>query len=622
MNTLMLPMSGFIIAVFLINIYFSKDNFVNEETKMYSRMLIANLILSLSCIGTYMYAKTIGNMDVISVLQKIYMCVVLLVANYILVYNIKIIELKDKVEKGIIIGINFLLLGFIIGILFTENIPVNYGEVLDNEGLSYELVMTGIVTFFSLAVISSIALFLKNKKSISKDIPFFLLIFMYVIGIFLRENNPEIMFEPFFFSFVLLVMYFTIENPDVKMLEEMSIAKEQAERANHAKSDFLSSMSHEIRTPLNAIVGLSEDIARFDNLPDQVKEDSKDIVDASQTLLEIVGNILDINKIESEKLEIVEVKYNPKELFESVAKLNITRIGDKSISFKTDFAEDIPYELIGDKIRIKQIINNLLSNSIKYTETGEINFGVKCINQNGLCYLIISVQDTGIGIKKNEIDKLFHKFERLEVERNTTVEGTGLGLAITKKLIDMMGGKINVQSTYGKGSLFIAQIPQKIGRMTEGAKLQTIVINRAHRTEEENHVLAPLLSRNKEVKETYGNKRILVVDDNALNIKVAKRALSGFDLIVDDCNTGQKCIEMVKNNKYDLILMDIMMPGMSGEQALKELKKDPTFNIPTIALTADAVQGAKEKYLKAGFNDYISKPFSRDQIKEKMDNYI
>ena len=187
----------------------------------------------------------------------------------------------------------------------------------------------------------------------------------------------------------------------------------------------------------------------------------------------------------------------------------------------------------------------------------------------------------------------------------------------------MMGGKINVQSTYGKGSIFVAQIPQRISRMNEGAKFETIVINRAHRNEEAKQILAPMLSKNKEVKETYGNKKILIVDDNALNIKVAKRALADFDLILEDCTSGQKCIDLIKGGaKYDLILMDIMMPGISGEQCLLELKKDPNFKTPVIALTADAVQGAKEKYMKSGFNDYIAKPFSRNQIKDKLDNFI
>ena len=256
-------------------------------------------------------------------------------------------------------------------------------------------------------------------------------------------------------------MYFTIENPDVKMLEQMELARDQAEKANHAKSDFLSSMSHEIRTPLNAIVGLSEDNLNYeDQVPKEVAENSKDIINASQTLLEIVGNILDINKIEANKMEVVENPYNFKEEIENMCKITETRIGEKNILFHLNIADDIPYELIGDKGKVKEVINNLLTNSIKYTEEGMIELNIKCINDltKNISTIIVSCKDTGRGIKAEYINKLFQKFERLEVEKNTTTEGTGLGLAITKALVEMMGGTINVQSQFGQGSLFVVII--------------------------------------------------------------------------------------------------------------------------------------------------------------------
>ena len=264
-----------------------------------------------------------------------------------------------------------------------------------------------------------------------------------------------------------------------------------------------------------------------------------------------------------------------------------------------DIAEDIPYELIGDKVHIKEIVNNLLSNAIKYTDEGTVTLSVKCINNKDKCNLIISVSDTGRGIKKESIGRLFEKFDRLDVERNTTIEGTGLGLAITKKLVEMMGGNINVNSTYGKGSIFVVNLAQKISKMlkpvsTEKTKLSKNEID-------------------------YKNKKILVVDDNQLNLKVASRALSDLEVKIDEVLSGKEAIEKVKKNKYDLILLDIMMPEMNGEETLVELKKLEDFNTPVVALTADALEGSKDKYLSEGFDAYIAKPFTRDQIKEKFD---
>ena len=600
MNNLYFLIISFIYLILVMIIYFSKKKINTSENKVYSILLTVTLLgVVIDFSSVYMAFSGLHN-SFFEFVNRLYLVYLLTWISLLTSYSF-IISLSKKAAKK---GTSFIKIIYIPMAIFLLFYPLAYtveGNEFFTHGLSANA-MYGLSTIYVIVMIICLLSNIKNLKQ-KKYVPIIFYIFIGTFITLIQLFNPSILIITAMEAFVTILMYFTIENPDLKMIEELNIARDQADKANNAKSEFLSNMSHEIRTPLNAIVGFSQALEE-ENLPDEAKDKVKDIIMASQSLLEIVNGILDISKIEANKLEIVNAEYDFNKVLEELVALTRARMGDKPLQFKTSFDPTIPTVLYGDHTRIKQIILNLLTNAVKYTKEGYINFKVDSVIKEDVCRLIISVEDSGIGIKEENINKLFSKFERFDLEKNITIEGTGLGLAITKKLVDLMNGKIVVQSTYGEGSRFTVVIDQKI------VKTPTITIKDQN--------------EQKEVKAfDVSGKRILVVDDNKLNLKVATRLLKEYNVEIETIDSGFECIEKIKAGQtYDLILMDDMMPKMTGTETIAKLKQIEGYNIPTIALTANAISGMKEKYMKAGFDGYLSKPIDKLELNRIINDFL
>ena len=604
MAGILLPICGTFFSLLLTIIYFSKKRIDLVENKIYSFMipivLIDSVLVSLVQGIGLNGINSVSNIF-ISLINKIDFMLLVVYSNCLLFYIILITYPKMK-NKFKFLLTTFSVVDIIIFIVIALGqvivISKGHNNSVEGSSLMTTLIVCGIYIF------SSIVISIINIKKIDKRyIPVFASIGIALFLIPMFKINPYLIVVSITLTFINYIMFFTIENPDVKMVKELEIAKDAAVKANKAKSEFLSSMSHELRTPLNAIVCFSELLETKEGLDKESKDFAKDIVNASHNLLELVNGVLDISKIEAGKMEVINKEYNAKELFNSLSTMVIPRIGDKKIEFKTRLAEDLPCVLNGDTGKIKQIILNLLTNAVKYTDSGCIDYDIDCLNdfKNNRTKLIVSVRDTGRGIKEEDINRLFQKFERIDEDRNTTIEGTGLGLAITQSLADLMGGKIKVTSRYGYGSTFTFVFEQDV-----------VSFNEVEEKKEEEII---------EEKVDFSNKSILVVDDSKLNLKVAENVLKGYNVNIFTCISAKECLDYLSIGKYDIILMDIMMPVMNGVEALKEIKK-LGVETPVIALTADAIDGQEDKYLKEGFDGYLSKPIDKNELKKVLNKYL
>ena len=394
-------------------------------------------------------------------------------------------------------------------------------------------------------------------------------------------------------------------------ITKLQASEQAAEMANRAKSTFLARMSHEIRTPINGVIGMNKMILQKCN-DDQIIGYAKMVQISARNLVELVNDILDISKIEANHMQLENAVYQFKVMLHEVIDLMRVRAEEKGLEFNVNIIGNIPNALNGDEKKLRQVLMNVISNAVKYTRKGSVNIAVEGLCKEDNYFIRFIVKDTGIGIKSENIDKIFEAFERVDTANNKGIEGTGLGLSIVKSLVQMMGGSIQANSEYDVGSEFIIEVPQK------PVSEETFDNNTFEEGKEED-------TGEYQVQLCIPDKSILVVDDNEINRIVASELFSYTKASIDTAASGKECLKLVKENSYDFILLDHIMPEMDGIQVLEELKRMPdnrSKNAVIIVLTANAIQGAREEYLEKGFDDYLSKPIEMEQVEKVLKKYL
>lgn len=579
--------TGIMFTLLLILVFKIKkqNNLLSNSTYFILTLtLIVGYILEL--IIYYLNSISINNI-ILEIYTKLYLIFIICWSSIFSVYIFLLSKKDDEYNKKIMILYALLTLTSSVAVIILP-LNITYTNRIILSGNSINFLKILILCMLSILYMRIIL----NNKIIKTMKAYYIYIALIILTIsFFLETKYQLNIVTTVLLFITYLIFLTIENPALKEYEIINNLRLRALKANTNKTDFLSNISHELRTPLTSIITSIDEIKSY-NLPQELKENINDIIDSSNSLLEIVGNVIDINKIENKIYDLKEKNYNIRDLVEKLIKVNAKKYNKENVIFKYLISDNTPSNLFGDKTKIKEIINNILDNSFKYTNNGSITLTINSVLNNDICNLIIEIKDTGIGIKSEDLNKIFNGNE-IDNDINSSVNRDGLGLLISKDLVNLLNGTISVNSYYGSGSVFTINIPQKLKNELE-------IVEQTNTTK-------------------FINKKVLLVDDDRLNNRILKRLLRIYGIELDTCERGIECIDKINNGEqYDLILMDIMMPDINGIDTLKKLKSNKTFNTKVIALTADALSTSKNKYLKEGFTDYLAKPFKKEELEEKL----